>query len=224
MLLNLAQQHKLETLVESHAERKAVHMLRGINHKHNARLNGIDESIQTVGADGEAITFHGGRDIANKKYLDKYISSFPPCDRTWITGNVALEVTNYTNWLLSGKLTKRYTYLKDPQEVKWVKKHALLAFLRLYLDEKQETHGFQDPVAERDWINIQMRKAFLAEACESFNHSAKHQEDPIANIEEVFDKYLSILDAHSSIAYYDLPELPTNTPDPLALPEEGEGE
>lgn len=218
--MSSARQLMNEILVERHAERNAVRLVRGINHRQLSKLNGLDDSFVTVDKNGENITFKAGRDISHKGAWEKYLSKLPnPPEMGWLTQNAGALASDYANWLRSGGHTARYRYIKSSKGRKWVRDHARLTVIIRILEYKLKTHNFVDSVAERDMGNTQMLKDFSTETHEAINHAAKNHEDPELGMEKVYLKYLSLIEGRNAIGFEELPALPPGTPDPLALPD-----
>lgn len=219
-----ARERMNEIMIERHAERMSVYIVRGVNFTHIQKLNDADVACEALDENGEKFSIYG-KDIYNKKTWEKFLlSQGYSFELGWLTGNAGMLAHDYAQWLFSGGYTKRYQYLKGRAARRWLRKVARLAILLRIMDYKRETHNFVDAWAECQMDNILMAKEFVKETNKGIGHALKHEESIGEIIESIHLKYLGLLEGRSFVPFEPLPELPEGTPDPLALPEDDDNE
>src|SRR5260221_114298 len=186
-----ARQRKEEILVERHAERKSVKIVRGASFTHSQKLNTLEAACTVPDENGEYITIQG-KDIYNKKTWDKYLDNVSfNIELGWLAGNAGLIANDYARWLRTGGHTKRYKNIRSRRARKWLRETTRLVVLHRILDYKEETHNFVD-----EWAESEMGKILLAKECRDDLHEAFHKafkEDSHAEelLEKTYLKFLS---------------------------------
>ncbi len=211
---------KEQALIERHAEHRILRYFNGANPTHIARMNNQPVSCIVYDKKGTAIELQFGK-ICNERAWDKYQKQLgSPLELGVLTNNVGPIVCDVMQWVLDGGYSERYKYIKSKRARVMLRFACFVMVITHIVKCKHETHGFVDEWVENEVGKIITAQSYADEIHKATGHALKHGEDLAQAQEDIYHKYLSLLENRPHIPYMSLPALPEGVSDPLALPED----
>lgn len=205
--------------IERYAERAALFQIRGATFLHCLRLNNLASECSVVQGDGKKVTLRG-QDLANRKAWESFLQHYK-LSLSWLSYEAGTIAARYAQWLRTS-YTERYRVITTDEEIVWLQQVARLAVLWRLMWQKYDTHGFLD-----SWVESEMGKLLLRdlsqEMAKAVHHGNKDPEQATALLEQAYEYSLSLMADRTFASYGAEVTLPPGTADPLALPEENEG-
>lgn len=143
-------------LLEQHAERMALAVMRGANFTQCLKINGLAPSITVVTPKSQHLTLHG-RDLSNERTWKKFLltqgQSLNLCHLVGVVDQLALR---YRIWLLTG-YTQRYQAISTQTEQDWFEQVTQVVVARKIMERKYEAFLYEQRETFADlWVVDEM--------------------------------------------------------------------
>jgi hypothetical protein len=204
-------------LLEQHAERMALAVMRGTNFTQCLKINGLALSITVVTPKSQHLTLHG-RDLSNERTWKKFLltqgQSLDLCRLIGVVDQLALR---YRIWLLTG-YTQRYQAISTQVEREWFEQVTQMVVARKYeafLYEQRET--FADPWVVEEMIMLTRINMMTNEIASALYRLIKQPGMAQNLIEHLYETHAAHLAKRPQQPRTQLALLPPETIMPLAF-------
>lgn len=143
-------------LLEQHAERMALAIMRGANFTQCLKINGLAPSITVVTPKSQHLTLHG-RDLSNERTWKKFLlTQGQALDLCHLVGVVDQLALRYRIWLLTG-YTQRYQAISTQAGREWFEQVTQVVVARKIMERKYEAFLYEQRETFADsWVVEEM--------------------------------------------------------------------
>jgi hypothetical protein len=209
-----------QSLLEQHAERAALSIVRGANFTHCLTINGLAPSITVMTPTNHPLTIHG-RDLFDERTWQKFLRTQDQLVKPYrLSEHVDPLVKGYRSWLLTS-YTSRYQALSTQMELGWFEQVTLLVIVRKIMEDKyarlirQQRDAFTDPWVAEEMRVLMRLNSMASEIAKSIHHIVKQKEAAQSLLEQLYKTHAAYLEHRSLHTQTPLPALPPGTTMPL---------
>jgi hypothetical protein len=209
-----------QRLLEQHAERAALSIVRGANFTQCLTINGLAPSITVMTPTNQPFTLHG-RDLFDERTWQKFLRTQEQlAEPRRLIKHVEPLVKGYRSWLLTS-YTPRYQTLAAQTELDWFEQVTLLVIVRKIMEDKyarlisQQRDAFTDPWVAEEMSVLMRLNSMASEIAKSIHHIVKQKEAAQSLLEQLYKTHAAYLEHRSLHTQTPLPALPPGTTMPL---------
>ena len=209
-----------QRLLEQHAERATLSIVRGANFTQCLTINGLAPSITVMTPTNQPFTLHG-RDVFDERTWQKFLRTQEQlAEPRRLIEHVEPLVKGYRAWLLT-RYTTRYQALSTDKELAWFEQVTLLVIVRKIMEDKytrlvrQQSDAFADPWVAEEMSILMRLNTMASEIAKSIHHIVKQKDVAQPLLDQLYKTHAAYLEQRSLHEQTPLPAVPPGTTMPL---------